>query len=90
MEERQEILRRMKSIEGHVAGVSRMVEQDAYCIDVVHQLLAVQKAVQRVSGLILGQHLRHCVAEAMEGRDPKKKEEKIKEIMNVFEATGRG
>ena len=90
MEERQEILRRMKSIEGHVAGVSRMVEKDAYCIDVVHQLLAVQKAVQRVSGIILGQHLRHCVAGALEGGDPEKKEERIVEILNIFEVNSRG
>ena len=90
MEERQEILRSMKSIEGHVAGVARMVEKDAYCIDVVHQLLAVQKSVQRVSGIILGQHLRHCVAGALEEGDPEKKDSMIEEILNVFEANSRG
>jgi len=90
MEERQEILRRMKSIEGHVAGISRMVRKDVYCIDVVHQLQAVQGAVQQVSGIILGQHLRHCVAGAVEGRDPEKKEEMIGEILNVFKANSRG
>ena len=90
MEERQEILRRMKSIEGHVTGVSRMVEKDAYCIEVAHQLRAVQKAVQRVSGIILDQHLRHCVAGALEGVDLEKKEKLIGEIRNVFKENSRG
>ena len=49
----QDIVRRLKSVEGHVRGIERMVEENAYCVDVVNQILAVQRALRKVSGLVL-------------------------------------
>ncbi len=86
-EYRQGIINRLKSIEGHVRGIQRMVEDDAYCIDIMNQNLAVQRALERVNGLILERHLQTCVTTAIKGDDPAERERVIGEIMSVFEAT---
>jgi len=60
---------RLRSAQGHLEGVIRMVEEDRYCIEVLHQLAAVDGAIQRTRREILESHLRGCVPEAMaEGR----------------------
>ena len=84
-----DIVRRLKSVEGHVRGVERMVEDDAYCIDVVNQILAIQRALKKVSSLVLDQHLHHCVTHAIQGTDETEKEQVLGELMQVFEATGK-
>ena len=86
-EYRQGIINRLKSIEGHVRGVQRMMEEDAYCIDIINQNLAVQRALEKVNSLILERHLQTCVTRAIKGDDPEERERVIAEIMSVFEAT---
>lgn len=86
----QDIVRRLKSVEGHVRGIERMVEEDAYCVDVVNQILAVQRALKKVSGLVLDRHLHTCVTHAIQGEDAKAKERVLEELLEVFEATGKG
>lgn len=88
-EETIEILNRLKSIEGHVRGIQRMVESGEYCIDIVHQIIAVQRALQKVNGMVLDRHLRTCVTTALRGDDPNERERVIGEILDVFEATGK-
>jgi CsoR family transcriptional regulator, copper-sensing transcriptional repressor len=88
-EHKQAILNRLKSIEGHVRGIQRMVDQDAYCIDVINQNLAVQRALEKVNSLILERHLQTCVTTAIRGDDPNERERVIEEILNVFETTGK-
>jgi DNA-binding FrmR family transcriptional regulator len=83
------ILNRLKSIEGHVRGVQRMVENGDYCIDIVNQIHAVQRALQKVNGMVLDRHLHTCVTTAIQGDDPKERERVIGEIMGVFDATGK-
>ena len=83
------IVRRLKSVEGHIRGIERMVEDDAYCVDVVNQILAVQRALKKVSGLVLDRHLHSCVTSAIRGDDAKAKERVLTELMDVFEATGK-
>jgi len=63
--EKQSHLRRMARIEGQVRGITRMIEQDKYCIDVLTQAGAVTKALQAVSLALLDEHLAHCVANAV-------------------------
>ena len=63
------MVRRLKSVEGHVRGVQKMVDEGAYCIDVVNQIVAIQRALKKVSGLVLDQHLHSCVTGAMRGTD---------------------
>lgn len=84
-----EIVRRLRSVEGHVRGVERMVEEGAYCIDVVNQVLAVQRALKKVSGLVLDRHLHTCVTTALRSESPEDRERVIEEILDVFEATGK-
>ena len=57
---------RLRKIEGQVRGVARMVEDDAYCIDVLTQVSATTKALEAVALALLDDHLMHCVAEATE------------------------
>lgn len=84
-----DIVRRLKSVEGHIRGVQRMVEEGAYCIDVVNQILAVQRALKKVSGLVLDSHLHSCVTDAMRGTDAEARERVLGEVIQVFEASGK-
>jgi CsoR family transcriptional regulator, copper-sensing transcriptional repressor len=88
-EHKQAILNRLKSIEGHIRGIQRMVEDGAYCIDIINQNLAVQRALEKVTGLVLERHLQTCVTTAIRGDNANERERVITEIMNVFEATGK-
>jgi len=86
---KREILNRLKSAEGHVRGIERMVDEDAYCIDVINQILAVQRALDKVNSMILEHHLQTCVTTAIRGDNPAERERVIAEIMDVFETTGK-
>ena len=63
-----DLSRRLRRIEGQVRGVGRMVENDTYCIDVLTQISAAEKALQAVSLMLLGDHLEHCVSDAISSR----------------------
>jgi len=78
-------LRRLKTIEGHLRGIIRMVEDDTYCIDVIRQIQAVEGALNKVSTKILEGHLNSCVISAIEGQDQSERERVLKEITEVFE-----
>jgi DNA-binding FrmR family transcriptional regulator len=81
----EETLKRLKIVEGHLRGVVRMVEEDAYCIDVIRQVQAIQAALNKVSTGILEDHLNSCVTTAIRGEDPGERERVLKEITDVFE-----
>lgn len=83
------VLARLKSIEGHVRGIQRMVEEDQYCIDIIRQSQAVQRALDRFNALILENHLNTCVTTAIRGEDADERERVVAEIMNVFETAGK-
>ena len=78
-------IRRLKTVEGHLRGVIRMVEEDAYCIDIIRQIQAVEAALNKVSSKILEDHLNSCVITAIQGNDRKERERVLKEITEVFE-----
>jgi len=84
-----QILNRLKSIEGHVRGIERMVENGDYCIDIVNQVLAVQRALEKVNAIVLDRHLHTCVTTAIRGDNPDERERVIGEILSVFETTGK-
>lgn len=86
---KDQVLARLKSIEGHVRGVGRMVEEDAYCIDVIKQTLAIIKAVEKVNLMILDNHLNTCVTTAIRGENPADRERVLKELLEVFETSGK-
>ena len=83
------LVARLKSIEGHVRGIQRMVEEDQYCIDIIRQSQAVQRALDRFNALILENHLNTCVTTAIRGEDVDERERVVAEIMNVFETAGK-
>ena len=82
------ILNRWKSIEGHARGVEKMIEDDAYCVDILKQTLAIQGAIEKVNGLILEDHLQSCVTTAIRGDDSAERERVISELMDVFKGSG--
>jgi len=84
-----DLLRRLKSIEGHVRGVQRMVQDDSYCIDVVNQIVAIQRALKKVNGILLDGHLHSCVTDALRGPDAAAREQVLGELIEVFEASGK-
>ena len=77
-------LRRLRTVEGHLRGVIRMVEEDVYCIDVIRQIQAIEAALNKVSTQILENHLDSCVTTAIQGSNPKERERVLKEITEVF------
>jgi len=80
---------RLKNIEGHLKGVIRMVEEDAYCIDVIRQIQAVEAALAKVSAQILEEHLNSCVITAIRGESEAERERVLKEISEVFEMSSK-
>jgi DNA-binding FrmR family transcriptional regulator len=82
-------LKRMKSISGHVKGIERMLEGDAYCIDIIKQIQAVEAALSKVSSLLLEGHLHSCVITAIRGEDVQERERVLSEIAHVFETSNK-
>lgn len=79
-------LKRLKNVEGHIHGIVRMVEEGAYCIDVIRQIQAVQSALNKVSTMMLEEHLHSCLTTAVRGDDPDERERVLHEITDVFDA----
>ena len=82
---KQTVTRRIATAAGHLKGIERMVEEDAYCIDVIRQIQAIEAALNKVSAQILEGHLNSCVTTAIQGNDKKERERVLKEITEVFE-----
>lgn len=89
IEAQQEILNRLRSAAGHISGIERMVQDDKYCIDILHQVQAVQAALNKVSLLLLDDHMHHCVTDAIRSEDSKERERVLTEIRDVFAKRSR-
>jgi DNA-binding FrmR family transcriptional regulator len=76
--------KRLSRIEGQVRGLSKMVEDDRYCIDIVTQISAVRAALRRVEEEILRDHVAHCVEHAITSGDKADQRQKIAELMAVI------
>lgn len=68
-ETRDDVLKRFAYIEGHLAGVRKMIEQDTYCVDVLKQTYAVRRGIEKAESMLLAGHLHHCVVEGIEAGD---------------------
>ena len=78
---KQNALKRLKYIEGHLGGVRRMIEQDTYCIDVLKQTFAVRRAIQKLESVLLEGHLHSCVIEGVKaGRE----EDVLSELLELY------
>jgi DNA-binding FrmR family transcriptional regulator len=82
---RTQIVNRIKSVEGHLRGVVKMLEEDAYCMDVLTQLQAIEAAIGRVNALLLQDHLESCVTTALRGEDAAERERVIGELLNLYQ-----
>jgi DNA-binding FrmR family transcriptional regulator len=85
VENKDELGKRLRRVEGQVRGIQRMVEDDVYCIDVLTQVSAATKALQAVAVSLLDQHLRHCVAGAVQSDDRGEAERIITEASRAIE-----
>jgi DNA-binding FrmR family transcriptional regulator len=84
------LLNRLKSAEGHIRGVERMVEDNQYCIDIIRQVQAIQHALEKVNTLILEHHLATCVTTAIQGDDVTERQRVIREITQIFDVAQGG
>ena len=78
-----ELLGRLRRIEGQVRGLQRMIEEDRYCIDVLTQISSATQALQGVATTMLDDHVRHCVRDAIED-GPNAADEKVDEALAVI------
>jgi CsoR family transcriptional regulator, copper-sensing transcriptional repressor len=83
------VQKRLNRIEGQVRGLSRMIAEDRYCIDIVTQISAVRAALRRAEGEILRDHVGHCVEHAIASGDKKDQRKKISEIIEVLGRSDR-
>ncbi len=81
---KSKLMARLKRAEGQLAGIRRMVEADAYCVDILTQISAVNGAMDRVGQILLSNHIEHCVTDALRSDDDERRSETIEELMDVF------
>lgn len=78
------VTQRIASAAGHLKGIERMVQDDIYCIDVIKQVQAVQAALNKVTSMILDNHLHTCVTTAIRNDEVDERERVLQEITSVF------
>jgi DNA-binding FrmR family transcriptional regulator len=79
---------RLRRIEGQVQGLQRMVDHDAYCVDILLQISAVQGALEQVQKLLLGRHIESCVTDALRSGSKSERQQKVDELLEVFARFG--
>ena len=81
---KESALKRLARIEGQVRGVSKMISEDRYCIDVVRQVQAVKAALSGLEKVVLDDHLETCVEHALTNEDVDARREKVEELVAVL------
>jgi DNA-binding FrmR family transcriptional regulator len=89
MQQISQTINRLRRLEGQVRGIIKMLEEDRYCIDVLHQMQAVKSALARAESEILKDHANSCVAEAIESGDAEAQREKVSELIDLFDKLKR-
>ena len=85
----EKVVARLKRIEGQVRGLVRMLEEERYCIDVLHQMQAVKSALARAESQLLKEHAAHCVADAIASGNTAAQREKVTELIDLFDKLKR-
>ena len=83
------VISRLNRIEGQVRGITRMIEEDRYCIDILHQIQAVRAALTKVESQVLKNHAAHCVTDAIKSGDESEQRQKFEELIDLFEKNRR-
>ncbi len=86
---RKAVTQRLASAAGHIKGIERMVQEDAYCIDLIQQIQAVQAALNKVTAMMLDTHLQSCMMTAVRGQDMAERERMLAEVTAVFEMSNK-
>ncbi len=91
MEQRnkKKIINRMSYISGHLEGVKKMVENDRYCVDIIHQNKGIISAIKKVNRMVLENHLHTCVKDAVVSKNKEEQENKIQELLDILENSNR-
>lgn len=83
--DKQDVLKRLSYIEGHLGGIRKMIEEDKYCVDILRQTYAVRKAIEKLEGLLVDAHLHTCVPA---GIADGKGDEIIEELVQLYNLAG--
>lgn len=83
--EKNEVIKRLNYIEGHLGGIRKMVEEDKYCVDILRQTYAVRKAIEKLEMTILENHLHGCVPEGIKGG---REDAVIEELVQLYNLAG--
>jgi CsoR family transcriptional regulator, copper-sensing transcriptional repressor len=87
-ESKTKALGRLRRIEGQVQGLQRMIQDEAYCVDILLQISAVQGALEQVQKLLLGRHIESCVSDALRTGSRSERQHKLDELLEVFSRFG--
>lgn len=79
---KDKILHRIKIIKGHISAIEKMIEDDRYCIDVIHQSQAVQKALKKLDSIMLQDHIKSCVVKQAKSSNYDKMSD---ELIKIYE-----
>jgi DNA-binding FrmR family transcriptional regulator len=79
---KQEVITRLKRIEGQVKGIQKMIEEDKYCVDILTQIAAVRAAINRVGGIVLERHTITCMQNALSSGE---QEQVVKDLVNTVQ-----
>lgn len=85
--DKKNVIHRLKIVHGHLAKVIKMVEEKKYCIDILNQSLAVQNALKKVDAIILDDHLNSCVVSAITKN--RKSKETISELLTIYKKSNK-
>lgn len=81
---RQDLLLRLRRVEGQVRGVQKMVEEDRYCPDVLVQMSAIHESLRAVERILMKDHLQHCATQALRSGDAKQAQRTYDELTELF------
>ena len=87
--DKEALIKRLHRIEGQVRGIEKMVEDDRYCIDILTQIAAVNTALESLAFKILDEHVRHCVAGALQSGDEEEARTKTEELLGAVQRFAR-
>ncbi|MGB7347556.1 metal-sensitive transcriptional regulator [Planctomycetaceae bacterium SH139] len=83
-DEKKKLNNRLRRVIGQVEAVGRMIEEEEYCVDILMQLSAATGALDKVGQIVLEEHIKSCVSDAIESGDAADRDEKIAELIKIF------
>lgn len=86
---RKKLVTRLRRVEGQIAAICRMIEEESYCVDVLLQISAAQGALGKAGQVLLASHVENCVANAFAKGDEHDRQQAIDELMEVFARYGK-